>query len=33
MAYQALGRDSLAAIAEAHHRHRDLPQVGVLRDQ
>lgn len=33
MAYQALDRDNLAAIAEAHHRHRDLPQVSVLREQ
>jgi len=32
-AYNALGRPNLAAIAEAHHRHRDLPQVGVLREQ
>lgn len=31
MAYRALGRDSLAEIADAHHRHRDLPQVTVLR--
>ncbi|MBE1584291.1 hypothetical protein ACFPOI_29920 [Nonomuraea angiospora] len=30
MAYRALGRDNLAAIAQAHHRHRDLPQVHVL---
>lgn len=30
MAYRALGRDNLAAIAEAHHRHRDLPRVHVL---
>ncbi|MEV5503759.1 hypothetical protein AB0M50_51000 [Nonomuraea fuscirosea] len=29
-AYRALGRDNLAAIAEAHHRHRDLPRVHVL---
>ncbi|WP_346107675.1 hypothetical protein [Nonomuraea maheshkhaliensis] len=29
-ASRALGRDNLAAIAEAHHRHRDLPQVHVL---
>lgn len=29
-AYRALGHDNLAAIAEAHHRHRDLPQVHVL---
>ncbi|WP_219470348.1 HPF1 family protein, partial [Nonomuraea rhizosphaerae] len=29
-AYRALGRDSLAGITGAHHRHRDLPQVGVL---
>jgi hypothetical protein len=33
MAYQALDRDNLAAIAAAHHRHRDLPQVSVLREQ
>jgi hypothetical protein len=31
-AYNALGRPNLAAIAEAHHRHRDLPRVGVLQD-
>ncbi|SEG89005.1 Uncharacterised conserved protein [Nonomuraea solani] len=30
LAYRALGRDNLAAIAQAHHRHRDLPQVHVL---
>jgi len=30
LAYRALGRDSLAAIAGAHHRHRDLPRVSVL---
>jgi hypothetical protein len=33
MAYRALGRDNLAAIAEAHHRHRDLPRVDVLRQE
>ncbi|WP_214414425.1 DUF2228 domain-containing protein [Sphaerisporangium fuscum] len=32
MAYRSLGRDNLAAIAQAHHRHRDLPQVHVLED-
>ncbi|MGW0195985.1 hypothetical protein [Nonomuraea sp. NPDC003201] len=32
MAYRALGRDNLAAIAQAHHRHRDLPQVHVLEE-
>ncbi|SPT63212.1 DUF2228 domain-containing protein [Actinomadura madurae] len=31
-AYNTLGRPNLAAIAGAHHRHRDLPQVSVLRD-
>ncbi|WP_173092149.1 DUF2228 domain-containing protein [Actinomadura verrucosospora] len=30
-AYRALGRHTLAGITDAHHRHRDLPQVGVLR--
>jgi len=30
-AYRALGRHNLAGITEAHHRHRDLPQVDVLR--
>jgi hypothetical protein len=30
-AYRALGRHNLAGITDAHHRHRDLPQVGVLR--
>ncbi|GAA4212629.1 DUF2228 domain-containing protein [Actinocatenispora rupis] len=29
-AYRALGRDALAGIADAHHRHRNLPQVTVL---
>ncbi|WP_435240408.1 ADP-ribosylation family protein [Streptomyces cucumeris] len=29
-AYRALGRTSLLEIAEAHHRHRDLPRVDVL---
>ncbi|MBL1114294.1 DUF2228 domain-containing protein [Streptomyces sp. 110] len=29
-AYQALGRSSLAGIAQAHHDHRDLPNVTVL---
>jgi hypothetical protein len=29
-AYRALGREALAAIAEAHHRHRDLTSVAVL---
>jgi hypothetical protein len=33
MAYRALGRDNLATIAEAHHRHRGLRSVGVLREQ
>jgi hypothetical protein len=28
-AYRALGRDALAEIAVVHHRHRDLPSVGV----
>jgi hypothetical protein len=32
-AYTALGRPTLAAIAGAHHRHRDLPQVSVLREK
>ncbi len=32
MAYRALGRDNLAAIAQAHHHHRDLPQVHVLEE-
>ncbi|MEU7861104.1 KOW motif-containing protein [Nonomuraea sp. NPDC049141] len=32
MAYRALGRDNLAAIAQAHHRHRSLPQVHVLEE-
>ncbi|MEV0382568.1 ADP-ribosylation family protein [Nonomuraea sp. NPDC050643] len=32
MAYRALGRDNLAAIAQAHHRHRALPQVHVLEE-
>ncbi|HEU4539176.1 MAG TPA: ADP-ribosylation family protein [Polyangiaceae bacterium] len=31
-AYRALGRDTLAAIAEVHHAHRDLPSVDVYRD-
>lgn len=31
-AYRALGRDALASIAEVHHRHRDLPSVGVYDD-
>ncbi|MFI9203195.1 ADP-ribosylation family protein [Streptomyces sp. NPDC053048] len=30
-AYHALSRPSLAAIADAHHRHRSLPRVDVLR--
>jgi hypothetical protein len=30
MAYHALDRPSLAAIAEAHHRHRSLPTVDIL---
>ncbi|ADI07706.1 hypothetical protein SBI_04586 [Streptomyces bingchenggensis BCW-1] len=30
-AYRALGRHNLAGITDAHHRHRDLPQVDVLR--
>lgn len=30
-AYRALDRHNLAGITDAHHRHRDLPQVGVLR--
>ncbi|MFC7326253.1 hypothetical protein [Marinactinospora rubrisoli] len=30
MAYRTLGRPALAAIADAHHRHRDLPSVAVL---
>jgi len=29
-AYEALDRPALAAVAEAHHRHRDLPHVDVL---
>lgn len=29
-AYGALGRPALAAIADAHHRHRGLPHVDVL---
>ncbi|RFS82302.1 DUF2228 domain-containing protein [Actinomadura spongiicola] len=33
MAYRALGRSALAEIADAHHRHRDLPSVDVLADQ
>ncbi|GAA1910621.1 hypothetical protein GCM10009837_38840 [Streptomyces durmitorensis] len=35
-AYRALGRPGLAQTADAHHRHRSLPQVDVLetnRDQ
>ena len=32
-AYRALGRHNLAAITEAHHRHRDLSQVNVLRTE
>ncbi|QUI30108.1 ADP-ribosylation family protein [Streptomyces alfalfae] len=31
-AYRALDRPALAAVAEAHHRHRDLPHVDVLED-
>jgi hypothetical protein len=31
MAYRALGRPALADIADAHHRHRALPDVDVLR--
>ncbi|MDT9689934.1 hypothetical protein Q5762_16610 [Streptomyces sp. P9(2023)] len=31
LAYQALGRPALAEIAAAHHRHRALPDVNVLR--
>ncbi|MGW0908785.1 ADP-ribosylation family protein [Streptomyces sp. NPDC002853] len=30
LAYRALDRPALRAIAEAHHRHRSLPQVDVL---
>lgn len=30
LAYRALGRDNLAAITDAHYRHRHLPQVGIL---
>lgn len=30
MAYRALDRWSLAGIAQAHHRHRALPDVDVL---
>jgi hypothetical protein len=30
-AYRSLGRENLAAIVEAHRRHRALPTVGVLR--
>ena len=30
LAYRALGRDTLAQIADLHYRHRDLPQVAVL---
>ncbi|MFJ4411862.1 ADP-ribosylation family protein [Streptomyces sp. NPDC088910] len=29
-AYRALDRPALAAVADAHHRHRDLPRVDVL---
>jgi hypothetical protein len=29
-AYRALGREALAATAEAHHRHRDLTHVDVM---
>ncbi|MEV4945320.1 hypothetical protein [Streptomyces sp. NPDC053755] len=31
LAYRALDRPALAGIAEAHHRHRSLPSVDVLR--
>ncbi|MEV0324670.1 ADP-ribosylation family protein [Streptomyces sp. NPDC050658] len=30
LAYRALDRPALAAIADAHHRHRSLPKVDVL---
>lgn len=30
MAYRAVGRPSLAEVADAHHRHRSLPRVNVL---
>ncbi|WP_395110946.1 hypothetical protein [Actinomadura sp. SCN-SB] len=30
-AYRALGRHNLAEITTAHHQHRDLPRVDVLR--
>jgi hypothetical protein len=30
VAYRALGRDALAGIVEAHHRHRALASVDVL---
>ncbi|TYB44977.1 ADP-ribosylation family protein [Actinomadura chibensis] len=33
MAYRALDRPALAEIADAHHRHRDLPSVDVLRKE
>jgi hypothetical protein len=29
-AYRMLGREALAAIAEVHHRHRDLPWVAIF---
>jgi hypothetical protein len=32
LAYTALNRPHLAAVATAHHRHRDLPRVDVLAD-
>ncbi|MCX5233446.1 ADP-ribosylation family protein [Streptomyces sp. NBC_00233] len=31
LAYRSLGRDNLAAITDAHYRHRHLPQVGALQ--
>jgi len=31
LAYRALDRPGLAEVAEAHHRHRSLPQVTVLK--
>lgn len=33
MAYRAVGRPSLAEVADAHHRHRSLPRVNVLETE